>query len=119
METKTICLNNLKRMLKFSIYVQQMLYCSGSGNAPGEVCLITIQNSTKAKNTVAKSKLPIPGQRDETKDERQTLMTAILQKACLPNYRNITKEKKNNMKTEDGSRFIMEANKGNCFVVID
>ena len=44
-----------------------MLYCSGSGNAPGEVCPITIQNSTKAKNTVTKSKLTIPGQSDETK----------------------------------------------------
>ena len=62
-----MCLNNLKRMLKFSIYVSQMLYCSGSGNAPGEVCPITIQNSTKAKNTVTKSKLTIPGQSDETK----------------------------------------------------
>ena len=44
-----------------------MLYCSGSRNAPGEVCPITIQNFTQAKNTVAKSKLPIPVQIDETK----------------------------------------------------
>ena len=44
-----------------------MLYCSESRNAPGEVCPITIQNSTKAKDTVTKSKLTIPGQSDETK----------------------------------------------------
>ena len=68
-----MCLNNLKRMLKFSIYVSQMLYCSGSENAPGEVCPITIQNSTKAKNTVTKSKLPKPDQSDETKTMKYKL----------------------------------------------
>ena len=30
-----------------------MLYCSGSGQAAEDVCPITIQNFTQAKNTVA------------------------------------------------------------------
>ena len=94
-----------------------MLYCSGSGNAPGEVCPITIQNSTKAKNNVTKWKLTIPGQSDETK-MKYKLNDSDPSGGLLINYRNFTKEK-NNMETGDGSRVIMEADKGNCFVVID
>lgn len=71
-----------------------MLYPSGSGHAPGGVCPITVQNSAQAKDTIAKSKLAIPGQSDESKEDVRTSTTAILQKACPPNYRSIAKEKK-------------------------
>ena len=68
-------------------------------------------------NNVTKWKLTIPAQSDETK-MKYKLNDSDPSGGLLINYRNITKEK-NNMETGDGSRVIMEADKGNCFVVID
>lgn len=84
----------LKVLPNVSIYLLQILYCSGSGHAPGEVYPITVQNSIQAKNIVARLRLPIPGEPDESKDEVQTSTAAILRRTFPPNYNSITKENK-------------------------
>ena len=63
-QIKTVKTGNNSRNRKQKLHVQRMLkecrnlvlhydkcyiYCSGSGQAPGDICPITIQNSTQAK----------------------------------------------------------------------
>lgn len=96
-----------------------MLYFSGSGHAPGEICPITVQNSTQAKDRL----LPrggchaMPGQSDES-NELLRLQSFI--GLAHQTKANITKERQNSIILQgEGSGVIMKSDKGNCFIVID
>ena len=73
------------------------------------------------KDIVAEVEAAINCLSEESKDQVRTSTAAMLQKACLPNHKNISKEETkalHDLKREN-SRVIMKADKGNCFVVMD
>jgi len=92
-----------------------MLYFSGSGHAPGEICPITVQNSTQARDRL----LPrggchaMSGQSDES-NELLRLQSFIGQ--AYQTKANITKERQlqqNLILQGDGIGVIMKSDKRN------
>ena len=73
------------------------------------------------KNIVAEVEAAIVHLPDDSKHSVRTTAAAILNRACLPQHKNINVEELkalNNLK-KDKTRVIMKADKGNCFVVLD
>lgn len=78
-----------------------------------DVCPNFVQDSAY-KDIVAEVEAAITHLPGESKDQVRTCTTAILQKACLPNHKNITKEEKKALYDfkRDTSRVIIKADKG-------
>jgi hypothetical protein len=71
------------------------------------------------KNIIAEVETAIKDLPDETKDIIRTNTASILDRACIPQHKNINERKVLKDLKQDTTRIIMKADKGNSLVIMD